>query len=64
MPEAAIPPFPLERVNAAPDGESARQAFLAEARSYLGMPGSGQNCCCPRKAAAPVPRLFAWRRTA
>ncbi len=36
MPEAAIPPFPLERVNAAPDGESARQAFLAEARSYLG----------------------------
>lgn len=35
MPEAAIPPFPLERVNAAPEAEAARAAFLAEARHYL-----------------------------
>ncbi|MCA3654995.1 MAG: nucleotidyltransferase domain-containing protein, partial [Methylobacterium sp.] len=35
MPEAAIPPFPLERVQAAPDSEAARAAFLNEARIYL-----------------------------
>jgi [protein-PII] uridylyltransferase len=35
MPENAIPPFPLERVYAEPDNDSARQLFLAEARAYL-----------------------------
>ncbi|MCA3629931.1 MAG: [protein-PII] uridylyltransferase [Methylobacterium sp.] len=35
MPEAAIPPFPLERVQAAPDSEAARAAFLNGARIYL-----------------------------
>lgn len=35
MPESAIPPFPFEPVLAAPDGETARQVFVATARSYL-----------------------------